>query len=392
MDHADYVLMRAPKPTLLCTATHDFFDIHGAWDCFRQAKRFYTRLGFSERVDLIETDDRHGFSQLLRVGMVRWMRRWLLEIDQPVDEPELAVASDLQLQCTPEGQVMQLKGARSTYDLNAELEDQLAGQRKEYWHTASPSEALKKVRQISGIRALVDLPEPECDDRGSVELDHGVRLKKLVLQPEPGVWLPALAFIPTQPSGQAYLYVHADGKQADAGPGGPIQQLVGQGHMVLAIDVRGVGETAPREPGQVGIARYIGSQWKDFYLAYLLGTSYLAMRAEDLLVSARFLAHYKTTGRPNRVHLISVGRTGPPALHAVALEPDQFASVLLKNSLESWSDVIRTPLATNQFENVVHGALRTYDLPNLRAMESVKEKIKVVDPFGPLETRIEPTF
>ena len=29
---------------------------------------------------------------------------------------------------------------------------------------------------------------------------------------------------------------------------------------------------------------------KDIYLAYLLGTSYLAMRAEDVLVAARFLA------------------------------------------------------------------------------------------------------
>ena len=43
MDHADYVLMRAPRPTLMCVATRDYFDISGAWDSFRQAKRFYTR-------------------------------------------------------------------------------------------------------------------------------------------------------------------------------------------------------------------------------------------------------------------------------------------------------------------------------------------------------------
>ncbi len=46
MDHADYLLMRAPSPILMCTATKDFFDIRGTWEVFRCAKRLYTRLGF----------------------------------------------------------------------------------------------------------------------------------------------------------------------------------------------------------------------------------------------------------------------------------------------------------------------------------------------------------
>ncbi|RMG01562.1 MAG: metalloendopeptidase, partial [Planctomycetota bacterium] len=40
MDHAEYVIARAPKPTLICCATRDFFDIHGTWETFRDAKRF----------------------------------------------------------------------------------------------------------------------------------------------------------------------------------------------------------------------------------------------------------------------------------------------------------------------------------------------------------------
>jgi len=43
MDHADYILMRAPKPTLICAATHDFVPIEGTWEAFREAKRLYTR-------------------------------------------------------------------------------------------------------------------------------------------------------------------------------------------------------------------------------------------------------------------------------------------------------------------------------------------------------------
>jgi hypothetical protein len=389
MDHADYIHMRAPKPTLMCTATHDFFDIDGAWNCFRQAKRFYTRLGFAERVDLIETDAKHGFNAELRTGAVRWMRRWLLEIDDAITEPEFPVAGDEQLQCTPQGQVMLLEGARSTYDLNIELEEKLAERRKELWRKADKAEALAKVREITGIGSPNDLPDCECTIVASSEHGDGRKLVKLILRPEEGILLPALAFVPEKRSGDAYLYLHADGKGADAGPGGPIEKLVGKGHLVLAVDLRGVGETAPEASSRRGIAHHVGPQWKELYLAYMLGTSYLAMRTEDILASARVLAGFEAGEKPNRVHLMSIGRLGPPALHAAALEPQLFASVSLRNCLESWSSVLRAPMATNQFENVVHGALEAYDLPDLVATLP-KEKTTVavsVDPMGqPVET------
>lgn len=31
MTHAEYVMMRAPKPTLMCVATRDSFRVDGAW-------------------------------------------------------------------------------------------------------------------------------------------------------------------------------------------------------------------------------------------------------------------------------------------------------------------------------------------------------------------------
>ena len=389
MDHADYLLMRAAKPTLMCTATQDFFDIDGAWSCFREAKRFYTRLGFAERVDLVETDAKHGFSPNLRVGAVRWMRRWLLGVDDAITEPEFPVAGDEQLLCTPRGQVMLLEGARSTYDLNVELEEKLAKHRNELWQPAGKDEALAKVREITGVRALADLPEPGCTTVASTAYRDRHKLVKLILRPEPAISLPALAFVPQKRSGEAYLYLHADGKQADAGPGGPIEKLVDQGHLVLAVDLRGVGETGPEGSSNRGIPYHVGAQWKELYLAYLLGTSYLAMRTEDVLVSARFLAGYEASEKPNRVHLIGIGRVGPPALHAAALEPELFGSLSLRNCLGSWASVVRTPMATNQFENVVHGALKTYDLPDLLATLP-KEKLTVAEPLDPTEQPVGP--
>jgi len=382
MGHADYVMMRAPKPTLLCTATHDFFDIGGSWAAFRQAKRFYGRLGFPERVELIETDAKHGFCKPLRVGAVRWMRRWLLGVDDAITEGDFPVTAEKDLLCTPRGQVMLLKNARSVYDLNAELDQKLAAGRKQFWQKTDRAKALDEVRRLTGIRRLADLPKPKLQQKGSLKRD-GYRIEKLLLEPEPGIRLPALAFVPEKRSGRAHLYLHESGKHADAAPGGEIEKLLKQGHLVLAVDLRGVGETLGSR-GNQKYARYLGPEWVDSSLAYMLGRSYLAMRAEDVLLCARFLAGYEAAEKPNRVNLVSIGRTGPPALHAAALQPELFESVSFKRCLISWASVVRTPMAKNQYVNVVHGALRTYDLADLLATLP-KEKVTFVEPLDALE-------
>src|SRR4051812_27534605 len=41
MDHADYAILRAPRPTLLSVGTQDFFDIQGSWDTYRELKLLF---------------------------------------------------------------------------------------------------------------------------------------------------------------------------------------------------------------------------------------------------------------------------------------------------------------------------------------------------------------
>jgi len=384
MDQTDYVLMRAPRPTLMCCATRDFFDIQGAWDTLRKAKRFYGRMGYPERVDMVETDEKHGFSTLLREGAVRWMRRWLLAMDQPVFDSQLDVLKDDQIRCTPEGQVIRLPGARTAYEINADEADRLRSVRRQFWNKTEKAKGLDEVRRVSGIRPLSELPQLRVEPAGSIQRD-GYRIEKLILRPEDDLWLPALAMVPQKPRGDAWLYINCAGKQADAAPGGPMEQLAQQGHVVLAVDLSGMGEIAP---GAKATNKYLGADWKSIFLAYLLGKSYVARRAEDVLLAARFLQTYPASKEPRTVRVISIGETGPAVLHAAALEPALFASVTLRNCLGSWDEVVRTPMAVNQFVNCVHGALRVYDLPDLAA-SLPKGRLKIEEPFSALNTPAE---
>ncbi len=374
MDHADYVLMRAPKPTLLCAATHDFFPIDGTWQSFREAKRLYSRLGFAERVDLVEADAKHGFSMELRVGAVRWMRRWLLNTDDAITEADFPILEDPDIQVTPDGQVMRLPGARSVYDLNRDEEARLAEARARFWQQTEKARALEEVRRLAAIRAASELPDLAWDKLGTIARD-GYRIDKLVLKSEPGVWLAALAFVPEKPNGEATLYLHGDGKQADAAPGGPIEQLTRQGQVVLAVDLRGVGETQGGGADH-GFSKYLGRDWSDAVLADMLATSYLAMRAEDTLQCVQFLVKYPADFKVHKVHLVAVGNLIPAALHAAALEAERFATVRLRGGVPSWREVIRSPLTPHPLANIVHGALRVYDLPDLAATLP-KEKLTV---------------
>jgi len=377
MDHADYCMMRAPRPTLLLTATRDFFNIEDAWDSFRMAKRLYGRLGYGDRMGLIETDQPHGFSLRLREASVRWMCRWLDSRDEPIFEPpDLDVPTKADLQCTPDGEVMLLDGARSVFDLNRDYGRELAARRKRLWNETPPEEMLRRVAELAGVRRLNDLPEPKVEPLGNVQRE-GYRIEKLVFRPEEGIFLPALYFLPEDKDvAGGVIYVHEDGKAADAAPGGPIEALVRAGKAVLAVDLRGIGET--QRTGQ----RYFnpdlhGPDGQDYYIAYHLGRSYVGMRTEDLLVCARYLSA-KRHGGSNRVELVSVGYLNSTALHAAALEGELFQTVKLVRPLVSWANVVELGFSKNRLVNTVHGALTTYDLPDLARI--VGKKLTVEDP------------
>jgi dienelactone hydrolase len=379
MDHADYLMMRAPRPTLMCTATRDYFAVDGAWDAFRQAKRVYTRLGAPENIEIAEADEKHGFTLLLRQSAVQWLRRWLLKIDAPVIEPAFPVLGDKEALCTPQGQVMLLDGARSAFDLNRDEEEACSVARRAAWRKLRPREALDEVRRLTGIRRLDNLPPPKAENVGHLQRD-GYRIDKLVIETDCNIWLPALLFVPERPITESVLYLHEDGKQADAAAGGPIEKLVREGKLVLTVDLRGAGEM--QAGGGGSYAKYLGPEWADGFLADMLARPYLSMRAEDVLQTARWLA--TQSEKPGAVRLVSIGRVGPPALHAAALEPRLFTGVRLHGCLHDWSQVVGEPLAHNQFINVVYGALRFYDLPDLAATLP-RGQLTISEPLDALE-------
>jgi dienelactone hydrolase len=195
-DHPDFILARAPRPTLILAATHDYVPIAGSWEAFRQAKRIYTSLGHPERVELLETNDKHGFTKCMREGVVRFMARWLQGRHVEVfEDDEVPILSDEELVVTPDGQVRWLPGAKSVFDVYVEAERALAAKRA----PLTP----ERVRNVTGIRRLTGLPQPKVEHLPGDGLPN-----KLIIHAESGIVLPALHW----PGGKREPVLFAPGK------------------------------------------------------------------------------------------------------------------------------------------------------------------------------------
>jgi pimeloyl-ACP methyl ester carboxylesterase len=183
----------------------------------------------------------------------------------------------------------------------------------------------------------------------------GCRVRKLVFETEPGVKVPGLLFDGGR--GPLVIYAGGAGKSAAAAEAG---KLAKAGARVLAMDLRGMGETAPGRPA-AGRPNYFGADYYEAFVSLHLNRPLPGQRATDLLAVVA-----KMAGEFGDIELIGAGSAGPAALHAAALEP-RVKRLALEGALVSWSAVVRTPVSYDQLTNVVPGALAAYDLPDLAA-------------------------
>jgi len=369
-EHADLLTVRAPKPTRILAATQDSKPIAGTRATFGEAKQMYAALGAAERVDLFEVNDKHGLSKPKREKAVEWMCQWLVGERRTVIEGELTLQPDKALQVTRTGQVLRdFEGEATVPALNLSRARRLASARRRFWREHSSQECLAEVRRLIGCRR--ELAKPTVAQVGEPVRREGYRIEKFVIRRADEVPVPALLFVPGGAEGRlpATLYVDGRGKAADAGPDGPMAALARQGRVVMAIDVRGTGETT--DAWQLRARKrpvYPGDEYRSAMISMHIGRSLLGQRVEDVLAALDVLAA-RADVDPRRIGLVGVGRAGPVALHAAALD-GRVAEVELRRSIASWiDDVVAKPLGENLIAHVVPAALETYDLPDLvRAM------------------------
>ena len=294
------------------------------------------------------------------------MKRWLLGVDEDIKETEVAILTDEEALCSPDGHVLLMDGAKSVFDYHKDLAEELKAKREALWADTPWEEIRTQIIEMNNIRADGKMPAAPLGVFESPVIE-GVRTYGMSLNPEPGVRLYGAQVNP--PEANADIYIYLDGRGSDAvwEDPAPVLELTSKGHIVVVLSLRGTGRTEAKYSSESWWSHF-GPDWQDTALGHLVGKPVLAMRTDEIfsIMETFKIAKRPGLGDDRRFHLIAIGEAVPPAIHAVALEPDFFKSVTLRGGITSWhEDVIQNPMAKNQYVNTGYNVLAVYDLPDL---------------------------
>jgi hypothetical protein len=213
---------------------------------------------------------------------------------------------------------------------------------------------------------------------------QGYRIDKLLIPVGGGDRIPALLFLPAQaaPHGRVVVYVDDRGKSAEAGEQGLLAELASEGHAVLALDVRGVGEWGA-EDKEVGYT----PMYRESMRALLVGTTLAGIQSQDLLAAA----HADTLPaewRQKPVRFVGKGNMGWIAIYAAALAEGNVATrlegVAAEEALLSYGDIVRSPRHYFTTGLVVPGVLKAFDMPDVVSSLSDK-RVMLLNTRAPME-------
>jgi hypothetical protein len=279
-----------------------------------------------------------------------------------------------ELRIVETGQVLESLGGRSFFDLlQAEIAPGLA-RLAEARASGSPAERVAAARERTGFEA----PDPAPAVFTGRYRRDGYALERWFLE-APDYPIPMLLLLPDGPGPHPGL-VNLDplGKQARAGRGDRLEQLVRAGYAVLAPDVVGMGELGPGDyRGHSDEFRVGRGSYAIWYLALFDGRSLVGMRAGDV---ARALAFLRARDDVDAGRLTLLGERGlaTVALHAAAFD-DAIGRLVLVEPLLSYEALVTSRFYDPGYiHEGVAGALPHYDLPDLVASLAPRP-VRIVD-------------
>ena len=118
LDHADLLIARAPRPTLMITTTRDFFSIQGARETYAEAVRAFAALGEPGNLRMVEDDAPHASTKANREAMYAFFQE-ALDLPGEVRDEDVALLSPEELRVTATGQVATSLGGETVFSLDS---------------------------------------------------------------------------------------------------------------------------------------------------------------------------------------------------------------------------------------------------------------------------------
>ncbi|TDD69902.1 hypothetical protein E1262_11575 [Jiangella aurantiaca] len=327
LDHEDFLIAMAPRPTLVLSANSDFFCVEGAVRTVARAQRVVALTGGS--LTHVRADGEHGLGPELAAAATEFFARHLGDGPAPAAAPahdEPPVRTTAELQCTRTGQLAtDHPDAPRVFELNR---DRLARE--------LPGDA-------GGIPWLHDRvmsgrePAAEFFPRWWTDPASGARKAfwwserdivnaAIVLDPVPGV-----------PAHGTDLLLLDRGTEDLAAHFDACDRARAAGRRIVVLDVRGTGALAVHRFNEFGLEAGYGTLYKIVADLVCLSDSLGAARVYDVLRAVEFVR----TWAAGPVRLIGAGQGAFLSVLAGALAPGVAEVVCLTPPLDP-VQIVRT--------------------------------------------------
>jgi cephalosporin-C deacetylase-like acetyl esterase len=377
IDNVDLHAAIAPRP-LLAAIEHYAPPFDQAAQNIRAR---YLQLGVPEKFATVASDDPHAWTPKLRLAATDWFCRWFYDREGPLTEPNCDTVAPEDLYCTPEGSLRYSHKGATIFSLIAKKQVSLPPRRAV---PKSPEELKTYQEEIrSEIRSLLHYRKPEhpLEVRSIVITPReGYRIEKLEFLSEPGIYILAWVYVPENKTGvlPTVLYVSDEGIEPDGmefegeeGSGlrhSMLDILVRDGNLVVAVDVRGIGETRPLHPAALNCNEFAQLFDLNTYMAYMawfIDQSLLGMRVQDVVQSINYVFSRPDADTKN-IHLIGKGMGGMWCLYAAALDL-RIRSLISAGSLLSYRSLTQVDRYYYGADIFVPDILLHFDLPHVAA-------------------------
>jgi cephalosporin-C deacetylase-like acetyl esterase len=396
LTEADILSLIPPRPCAIVVG-RDSGEIPGHQTKLDDMLPFYRGLGADPgRAQLFVVDGVHDMKQPKRVVDYAWLNKWLHQEKEGAEEPSLKPESASDLNCTATGFVARDLHGETGRTLNAKLADQLrpprATPKGRDAIVAVQAELRNAVAGRIGLTLAAARPTPSATACGCSEHPDFLA-DKLILGSEEAIQLPAILLRPrkTKPATTLVLHIAELGKPADSDEPSLALELVRKGFTVFSLDVRGAGETDPRNRATLKPLEFYDPQQFQFDSCAVrcagFGTTLLAMQTFDVIRATDYLAA-RSDLAPQRVVLLGEGLGGIWTLAAAAFD-SRPASVITVRTVPSYKLIVGAQYYASRDYFWVPGALRDFDLPDLVALAAPRPAF-LVDPADAMLAPLRP--
>ncbi len=374
LDHADFIEVRAPKPTMIISTTRDFFSIQGTRETYMEAKRIYDILDSGDKLIMVEDDTVHRSTRNNREAMYAFFQKYL---DNPGSSEDLMVEIPRieELQVTETGQIATSLNGQSVFSLNKTIvykgTAELNNSRIDYIKHIQNIPTV--AAELSGFNLPEDYDKPVFSGRFR---NPEYTLEKYLVPGSGDYMLPAVLLKPIELSKKELIIIlDPDGMNHAINQESLAHFLLEAGYSVLLFDLPGIGSMGP---GYLKGDSYIdGISYNQWYTAVLAGKSHVGLRAEDIIRISHFIK--STFDDYLSISAIATGPLGSELLHAAVFDPD-IRKICLVGSFLSYENITTTRFYKPEYiPFTVAGAIGKYDLPDLMAAITPR-KLLILNP------------